>query len=53
MTGLKTTLFKIILDTGLVVELNDHLELLVKLFLTILAKDPFQFGVNVTVKYFQ
>ena len=53
MRGLKKKQYRIFLDTGIEIGLNDHVELLVKLFLTILAKDPFEWGINVTVKYFK
>ena len=50
MRGLKKK-YKIILSEGIVVEVNEHLELLVIFFLTLLAQNPSEHAVNATVKY--
>jgi len=53
MRGLKNQRYRLFLNTGLEMSLNEHIELLTILFLTILAEDPREHGINVTVKYFK
>jgi hypothetical protein len=52
MRGLKTQKYRIYLSNGLEMALNEHIELLKILFLTLLAESPTDHAINVTVKYF-
>ena len=53
MLGLKTQKYRVYLSNGPEMALNDHIELLKVLFLTLLAGSPTDDAINITVKYFE